>query len=293
MDNVIQLIISGILVGVSYAIFAAGLALIFGVMKIINFAHASFAVLAMYFPTFWFLEWWGIDPFVSAAIAFPMFFVLGYLTQRLLIDRVIGKPEAETATLIITMGFSLLIENLILVGWSGAPRIINRPYTLMTWRVGNILINHAQTYSLLISVVLIAGLFLFLNRTMIGRAIRAAADDPEGCAYMGINLRFVYALAFGLGIAITATGGCIMATYRPFNPFYGETIIIILFASVVLGGITSIAGALIGGLIIGLIQQLSILVISISLQNVAVFFIFVLFLYFRPQGLLGKKERVV
>lgn len=293
MDNVIQLIISGILVGVSYAIFAAGLALIFGVMKIINFAHASFAVLAMYFPTFWFLEWWGIDPFVSAAIAFPMFFVLGYLTQRLLIDRVIGKPEAETATLIITMGFSLLIENLILVGWSGAPRIINRPYTLMTWRVGNILINHAQTYSLLISVVLIVGLFLFLNRTMIGRAIRAAADDPEGCAYMGINLRFVYALAFGLGIAVTATGGCIMATYRPFNPFYGETIVIILFASVVLGGITSIAGALIGGLIIGLVQQLSILVISISLQNVAVFFIFVLFLYFRPQGLLGKKERVV
>jgi branched-chain amino acid transport system permease protein len=262
-------------------------------MKIINFAHASFAVLAMYFPTFWFLEWWGIDPFVSAAIALPMFFVLGYLTQRILIDRVIGKPEAETATLIITMGFSLLIENLILVGWSGAPRIINRPYTLMTWRVGNILINHAQTYSLLISVVLIVGLFLFLNRTMIGRAIRAAADDPEGCAYMGINLRFVYALAFGLGIAITATGGCLMATYRPFNPFYGETIIIILFASVVLGGITSIAGALIGGLIIGLIQQLSILAISISLQNVAVFFIFVLFLYFRPQGFLGKKERVV
>jgi branched-chain amino acid transport system permease protein len=291
MENVIQLLISGILVGFSYAVLASGLALIFGVMKIINFAHASFAVLAMYFPTFWFLEWWKVDPFVSAAIALPMYFILGYVTQRLLIERIVGGPE--TSTLIMTMGFSLLIDNFILIVWSGAPRIINQPYTLETWKIGKILINHAQTYSLLISIVLIAGLFVFLNRTMLGRAIKAAGDDPEGCAYMGINLRFVYAVAFGLGIAITATGGCIMATYRPFNPFYGESIIVILFASVVLGGMTSITGAVIGGLIIGIIQQLSSLVVAISLQNVAVFLIFVLFLYLRPQGILGKKERAI
>jgi branched-chain amino acid transport system permease protein len=128
---------------------------------------------------------------------------------------------------------------------------------------------------------------------MIGKAIKAAADDAEGCAYMGINLRLVYGVAFALGIAITATGGCLMATYRPFNPFYGESIVVILFASVVLGGMTSITGALIGGLIIGIIQQLSSLVVSISLQNVAVFMIFVLFLYLRPQGILGKKERLI
>lgn len=293
MENVIQLLISGILVGFSYAVLASGLALIFGVMKIINFAHASFAVLAMYFPTFWFLQWWKIDPFISAAIALPMFFVFGYITQRLLVERVIGGSESETQTLIMTMGFGLLIDNFILIGWSGAPRIINQPYTLETWRVGKILINHAQTYSLIISVVLIAGLFLFLNRTMIGKAIKAAGDDPEGCAYMGINLRYVYGVAFGLGIAITAVGGCIMATYRPFNPFFGESIVVILFASVVLGGMTSITGALLGGLIIGIIQQWSSLLVPISLQNVAVFLIFVLFLYLRPQGILGKKERVI
>jgi len=293
MENVVQLFVSGILVGFSYAVLASGLALIFGVMKIINFAHASFAVLAMYFPTFWFLQWWGIDPFLSAAIAMPLFFVFGYITQRVLIERVIGGPESETSTLIMTMGFSLLIDNFILIGWSGAPRIINQAYTLETWRIGKVLINHAQTYSLLISVVLIGGLFLFLNRTMLGRAIKAAGDDPEGCAYMGINLRFVYGIAFGLGIAITATGGCLMATYRPFNPFYGESIVVILFASVVLGGMTSITGALIGGLVIGIIQQLSSLFVSVSLQNVAVFLIFVLFLYLRPQGILGKKERAI
>jgi branched-chain amino acid transport system permease protein len=163
---------------------------------------------------------------------------------------------------------------------------------LETWRFGKVLINHAQTYSLLISVVLIVGLFLFLSRTMLGRAIKAAGDDPEGCAYMGINLRYVYGIAFGLGIAITATGGCIMATYRPFNPF-SEKASSSFFASVVLGGMTSIAGALIGGLIIGIIQQLSSLFVSISLQNVAVFMIFVLFLYLRPQGILGKKERAI
>lgn len=293
MENALQLIVSGILVGVSYGVLASGLALIFGVMKIINFAHADFAVLAMYFPTFWFLQWWNIDPFISAAIALPLFFVLGYVTQRLLLERVIGGSESETSTLIMTMGFSLLIDNLILIGWSGAPRIINQPYTLETWRVGKVLINHAQAYSLFISLVLIGGLFLFLNKTMIGKAIKAAGDDPEGCAYMGIDLHFVYGVAFALGIAITATGGCIMATYRPFNPFFGESIVVILFASVVLGGITSITGALVGGLIIGIIQQLSSFFVTVSLQNVAVFMVFVLFLYFRPQGLLGKKERVI
>lgn len=293
MENLIQLIVAGILTGVSYGVLAAGLALIFGVMKIINFAHAAFAVLAMYLPTFWFLQWWGIDPFISIFISLPIFFFLGYITQRLLVERVIGTPEAETSTLIITMGFSLLIENMILVVWSGFPRIINRPYTLATWNIHNILINQAQTYSLLISLILIIGLFLFLNKTIIGKGIRAAADDPEGCAYMGINLRFIYGLAFGIGIAITAAGGCMMATYRPFNPFFGETIIVILFSSVVLGGMTSITGALIGGLIIGLIQQLCTLLVPVALQNVAVFAIFVLCLYIRPYGILGKKGRMV
>jgi branched-chain amino acid transport system permease protein len=293
MQTFFQLVVAGIFVGVSYGVLAAGLALIFGVMKIINFAHAAFAVLAMYFPVFWFLEWWGIDPFISVFIALPIFFLLGYLIQRLLLERIIGDHESEAATLIMTMGFALLLENLMLIGWSGLPRIINQPYTLATWDVGGILVNQAQTYSLVISIGLIAGLFLFLNKTMIGRGVRAAADDPEGCAYMGIDLRFMYGIAFGLGIAVTAAGGCLMATYRPFNPFFGESIIIILFATVVLGGMRSITGALIGGLIIGLIQQLGTLVIPVALQNVAVFAIFLLFLYVRPQGILGKREREV
>jgi branched-chain amino acid transport system permease protein len=262
-------------------------------MKIINFAHAAFAVLAMYFPAFWFLRWWGVDPFLSAFIALPIFFVLGFVTQRLFIERVIGRPEAESSTLIMTLGFSLLIENFILLVWTGMPRIICQPYTLSTWDVGGVLINHAQTYSLIISLFLIGMLYLFLNKTMMGMGIKASADDPEGCAYMGINLRLVYGIAFGLGIALTAAGGCLMATYRPFNPFYGETIIVILFAAVVLGGMTSIAGALLGGLFIGLIQQLGTLVVPVSLQNVAVFLLFVIFLYVRPQGLLGKKGREI
>lgn len=293
MEVFIQLIVSGILVGVSYGVLAAGLALIFGVMKIINFAHATFAVLAMYFPTFWFLQWWGIDPFISVLISIPLFFIMGYIVQRVLIERVIGTPDAESSTLIMTLGFSLLIENMILIGWSGTPRIINQPYTMGTWDLEGVLINQAQSYSLIISIILIFGLFFLLNKTRIGRAIRAAADDPDGCAYMGINLKVVYGIAFGLGIAITAAGGCMMATYRPFEPFFGETIVVILFASVVLGGMMSIAGALIGGLLIGLVQQLSTLVVPIALQNVAVFAIFVLCLYLLPQGILGKKGRVV
>jgi branched-chain amino acid transport system permease protein len=293
METFIQLLVSGLLMGVSYGILAAGLALIFGVIKIVNFAHAAFAVLAMYFPAFWFLEWWGIDPFISSIIALPIFFVVGYGTQRMIIDKVIGTPAAEMSTLIVTMGLSLLIENGILIGWSGAPRIINLPYTLGSFKIGGILLNQAQTYSFVIALVLIAGLFVFLNKTMLGKAIRAVADDPESCAYMGINLRFAYCLAFGVGIAITASGGCLIATYRPFNPFYAETIIVIIFACCILGGVTSVQGALIGGIIIGCIQMLSTMVVAVALQNVAVFLLFVLFLYLKPEGLLGKKGRVV
>jgi branched-chain amino acid transport system permease protein len=293
METLIQLIVSGILMGVSYATMAAGLALIFGVMKLVNFAHGEFTVLAMYFPTYWFLDWWGIDPFLSAFIALPMFFLLGYIIHRVFLDSIIGTAEAEGSSVIITMGFSLLISNMILIGWSGAPRMINQPYTLAAWSFGKVFINHAQTYSLFISLGLIGGLFIFLNKTLIGKAIKAAADDPEGCAYMGINLHFVYALAFGVAIAITAAGGCLMATFRPFNPFYGETFILMLFSSIVLGGMTSIPGALLGGLIIGIVQQLSILAAPIGLQNVAVFAILLICLYVRPQGILGKKGRVV
>ena len=293
METFLQLLVSGLLMGVSYGVLAAGLALIFGVIKIVNFAHAAFAVLAMYFPAFWFLEWWGIDPFISSIIALPIFFVVGYGTQRMIIDKVIGTPAAEMSTLIVTMGLSLLIENGILIGWSGAPRIINLPYTLGSFKVGSILLNQAQTYSFFIALVLIAALFVFLNKTMLGKAIRAVADDPESCAYMGINLRFAYCLAFGVGIAITASGGCLIATYRPFNPFYAETIIVIIFACCILGGVTSVQGALIGGIMIGCIQMLSTMVVAVALQNVAVFLLFVLFLYLKPEGLLGRKGRVV
>jgi branched-chain amino acid transport system permease protein len=293
METFFQLLVSGLLMGVSYGVLAAGLALIFGVIKIVNFAHAAFAVLAMYFPAYWFLEWWGIDPFISSIIALPIFFVVGYATQRMIIDKVIGTPAAEMSTLIVTMGLSLLIENGILIGWSGAPRIINLPYTLGSFKVGSILLNQAQTYSFFIALVLIAALFVFLNKTMLGKAIRAVADDPESCAYMGINLRFAYCLAFGVGIAITASGGCLIATYRPFNPFYAETIIVIIFACCILGGVSSVQGALIGGIIIGCVQMLSTMVVAVALQNVAVFLLFVLFLYLKPEGLLGKKGRVV
>jgi branched-chain amino acid transport system permease protein len=293
MENAIQLFVQGLLVGMSYAVLAAGLTLIYGVMRIINFAHGAFAVLAMYFPTFWFLQWWGIDPFLSAAIALPLFFVFGFLIERLLFSRILGKATSETSTLIITMGVSLLIENLILIGWTGSPRIINQSYTLADWNIGYLQINHAQAYSMAGSIVLIAALYVFLNRTMIGKGIKAASDDPDGCAYMGVNLRYVYGVAFGVGIAVTAAGGCFMATYRPFDPFYGDGIVFILFAIVVLGGMGSIPGAVIGGLIIGVIQQMATLVVAVSLQDVAVFAIFLACLYCRPQGIFGKKERAI
>jgi branched-chain amino acid transport system permease protein len=293
MEYVIEVLISGILVGMSYAVIAVGLTLILGVLNIINFAHTSFAVLAMYIPTYTLYQRWGVDPFISAVIAVPMFFILGYIIQRVLLERATGENASEMSTLIITMGLSLLINNLILVIWKGAPRIINEPYTTGTWSFGNVLLNHAQTYSFFISCLIIIGMFIFLNRTMLGLGIKAAADNPQSCAYMGINLRFMYGIAFAIGIATTAAGGSLMATYRSFNPFYGDSIVVIIFACVILGGMGSILGAVIGAIIIGIVQQVSATLFTISIQNVAIFVIFVIVLYFRPQGILGKKERII
>ncbi len=291
MEEIIQTIVTGLLVGVSYAILAAGLSLIFGVLKIINFTHGNFVVLGMYFPAFFFLKWLGIDPFVSAFLALPIYFVFGYIVHRLLIEKTLGQEESSSA--IMTLGFALVLSNLMLMVWTGAPRMIDQPYTTATWSVGNILINQAQGYSMFIALILIAGLFLFLNRTLTGKAIRAAADDPEGCAYMGINVNFVYALAFAVGTSITAAGGCLLATYRPFDPFYGGVFTILLFCCVILGGLTSLTGAVIGGVIIGLLQQLSTLVIPVDLSNAAVFMVLLICLYILPHGLFGKKGREI
>jgi branched-chain amino acid transport system permease protein len=159
--------------------------------------------------------------------------------------------------------------------------------------VGPVLINQARTYAFAMAVLLALAVYLFLSRTDLGKALRAAADDPEAAGYQGISVPTMHAVAFGIGIALVAAAGGLLATYHPIEPTVAVNFIVLMFVAVVLGGLGSIPGAFAGGLLIGLVQSLTLLLLPLQLQNVGVFIAFLLVLYLRPQGLFGRRLRTV
>src|SRR5713101_5455373 len=260
-----------------------GLALIFGVMRVVNFAQGDFMMLGMYL-TYYYAVALGIDPLLGALVTIPPFFVLGLLIHRVFLARVTGggDPNREMdAQLILTLGMSLIITNATTMILSPMPRAIRTAYATQAFAVGPLLLNQARTYA------------FFLARTDLGKALRAAADDPEAASYQAINVRAMHGVAFGVGIALVAAAGGLLATYYPIEPNVAVNFIVLMFVAVVLGGLGSIPGAFVGGLAIGLVQSLTLLVLPLQLQNVGVFVAFLVVLYVRPQGLFGRRARTV
>lgn len=290
--TVLQYLLTGVLVGGAYALLAAGLGLIFGVMKIVNFAQADFMMLAMYAA---FILWSGpsIDPFVAMPLVFLVFLIIGMAMHRGLVSRVTGKHENHDAQVILTLGVGLVLQTAVLLWFSSTPKLLALPYAQDGWRIGSLYIDRPRLMAFCVAVVVAVALFAFLRKTMTGRAIRAASENWEAATYMGINLAKVHRLAFGLGIGITALGGVALATFQPIYPFVGLNFIVIMFAAVVLGGLGSVPGAFVGGLLIGVIQSVSQLWSSAALSNAYVFAIFLLVLVVRPQGLFGQKQRTI
>jgi branched-chain amino acid transport system permease protein len=173
------------------------------------------------------------------------------------------------------------------------PRGIRTGYATQAFTVGPVLLNQARSYAFLMALVLAAAVYVFLTRTDAGRALRAAADDPEAASYQGIDVRAMHGLAFGTGIALVAAAGGLLATYHPIEPSIAANFIVLMFVAVVLGGLGSIPGAFVGGLVIGLVQSLTLLVLPFQLQNTGVFIAFLLVLYLRPQGFFGRRARAV
>jgi branched-chain amino acid transport system permease protein len=287
-----QFLLTGVLVGGAYALLSAGLGLIFGVMRIVNFAQADFMMLAMYVA---YLVWAGprLDPFLMAPLVLVVFAVFGMLIHRTLIVQVTGRRENHDAQVILTLGLGLILQTAVLLTFSSTPKLLALPYARDGWDIGPIYVDLPRLFSFLMAVVVAAGLFLFLKKTMLGRAIRASAENWEAATYMGINIGKVHRLAFGLGIGITALGGIALATFQPLTPFIGLNFIVVMFAAVVLGGLGSIPGAFVGGLLIGVIQSVSQIWSPAALSNVYVFTVFLLVLIFRPQGLFGTRQRVI
>jgi branched-chain amino acid transport system permease protein len=205
-----------------------------------------------------------------------------------------GDPQRlMDAQLILTLGLSLIITNGTTMLLTPMPRGIRTAYATQAFALGPLLLNQARSYAFAMALLLAGLVYLFLARTDLGKALRAAADDPEAAGYQGIDVRAMHGLAFGVGIALVAAAGGLLATYHPIEPTVAVNFIVLMFVAVVLGGLGSIPGAFAGGLLIGLVQSLTLLILPFQLQNVGVFITFLLVLYLRPQGLFGQRLRAV
>lgn len=286
METFFQSLVNGTLTGSLYAMIGVGLTVIFGVMRIINLAHGEMVMLGM-FSAYWSFTLGKIDPFLSAVFWVPLFFVAGMLTYRYLLKAIM--PGGELNTLLYTAGLSLLVANIALFIWTGDYRTLNLPYAMTPLRPFGIAVPVPLAIAFVLASLITAGLYLFLGRTDIGRAVRATSQNPEAAALMGINVERVSMITFGLGTALAATAGVLLVPSLYLYPTVGEILIVKCFVIVVLGGLGSIPGAIAGGLLLGMVESLGAVYISVAYKDAIGFVMFLLVLLFRPQGLFGAR----
>ncbi len=285
MNTLAQVILDGLLTGMLYALVAAGLSLIWGVMDIIHFAHGEFLMVAMYL-SFWLGALAGVDPVVSWIASGVFLFLIGALTYRLVISRCIGK--SAMAPLLATFGLSLLLKNLCMNRFSPNFRLLQD--TLLegrTLKFGGIVVGMPQLVTGIFSLVMLLALFYLIKRTRLGWAIQATAMDREAAELMGIHTDRIYLLVFGLGGACVGVAGGLMTSYLAVHPEVGGLFGLIAFLIVALGGFGSIPGALAAALIIGLVEALAGFYIAPVFKYVAVFMIYLIVVMVRPKGLFG------
>lgn len=285
--------LNGILVGAMLGGIALGLSLIFGVLRIVNFAHGSFLMLALY-TAFWLQKLGGIDPYLSVPIAAPLMFALGYCVQCIVIGPLIRRERAlvvePISALLLTAGVCILIDNLALMAFG--PNVRSTPSALRvgSFMLGPFPVNGFRVIAAAAALVLATGVWLWLAHTDMGRAIRATAQNRDAAAMSGIDVPRVYNVTFGLGCALVGVMGCLIAPFIPITPQVGLTFGIKSFIVVVLGGIGSIAGSLVGGIVIGLFESLAAQFVATPTASIFSLGLFILILLVRPQGLMGAAK---
>jgi len=284
--ELLQAVVNGLLIGGVYAVISIGLTLVFGVMSIVNFAQAEFLMIGMYVGYYGWLRF-GLDPILGAPIAFGIAFVIGVLIQRFLIERVIHAPDV--AQIFLTVGLLIVLENLALVLFGSEFKSVRTGYQTSALSVGGLIIGVPYLFAFAVSGVVGILLWAFLRFTWIGQAMRATAQNGVAALSLGINIRRVRQVAFGLGVGLTALGGSVILPYYTASPTSGGQFVVLMFTVVVLGGLGSVLGAVFGGLAVGVIQSVSTLVMPIQLQNLALFVVFIAMLAVRPQGLLASR----
>jgi branched-chain amino acid transport system permease protein len=280
--------IGGVFLGAVYALVALGLTLIYGVLHIINFAHGSLLMLAM-FAVFFLWRLLGIDPYLAMLIVVPGGFAFGYALQRTVISKTShGRDEI---ILLVTLGIAIVIENAALFLFSADEHQVQVPYDLDGIDLGVTYVVYPQLAALFGSLLITLLLWLFMTRSDTGKAIRAVAKERQGARLVGINVEHIFAVSFGIGTACVAAAASLLAPTYAVHPQFGYLFVLIAFTVVVLGGMGSFVGALVGGFIIGITEQLGRLYLGESLGLITISAIFILILLFRPTGLFGQRLR--
>jgi branched-chain amino acid transport system permease protein len=279
-------VLNGLTTGALYALVALGLTLIYGVLHIINFAHGALLMIGLYAVYFLNVQF-GVDPYVSLLIVPPLMFALGYALQRGIITR--ASHGRDENILLVTLGLSIVIENLSLFVFKSDTRVIDTPYSFEVVEILGAFLPLPKVVAFAGAFVTAGILWVLMSKTDLGKAIRALAKERKGAKLVGINTEHVYAMSFGLGIACLGVAACLLLPSYYVSPQVGHGFVLIAFTIVVLGGMGSFVGALIGGLIIGVVEALGGLFLGESLGQIGIFAIFILVLIFRPTGLLGHK----
>jgi branched-chain amino acid transport system permease protein len=287
-NMLIQTIVNGILIGGIYALVALGLTLIFGVMKVINFAQGALLMVGMYI-TFGFSQWFGLNPYLTIPFSFFLVFLLGGAIQRTVMEKVNDAPAHNQ--LLVTLGVMMVIENLALVFLSPDFKRVKVESLEQSWRLGDILLDKPRFIAFLFVIVFVSALYWLLHHTRIGKAIRATAIDKDGAMLVGIKVKRIHLIVFGIGTALAGVAGTLLTPFFFISPHVGNIFLLKAFVVVVLGGLGNFVGTFIAGLIIGIAESIGGVYLSGNLRDLVTYVIFVLVLLFRPNGLFGGKNR--
>ncbi len=280
-----QGLLSGLLFGGVYSLMAVGLTLIFGVMRVVNFAHGDMMVWGMYLA--WMLATrLGVDPYAGFVVCAGALFLLGSVVQRTLVDRIVDAPHEMQ--ILLMLGVALVLENAALVAFGPDPQRVRSPLTGSTLWLGPLFVDVGRLLTFGLAVVLTAALYLFLARTRLGRSVRAAADNPYGALVIGTDVRRVYAVAFGIGAACVGAAGALVSPILPFQPAGGLSLSVASFNIVIIGGMGSLLGAFVGGLLVSVAESMGAVFLAPSMKELVSFSLLIAILLFRPAGLFGK-----
>jgi branched-chain amino acid transport system permease protein len=286
IDVYLNVTVAGILTGLVYGLMALGLSVIFGVVRVVNFAHGEMMSIAMYLTVLLFSSL-NLDPLVMLVPIAAVLFVFGYALQAGLINPFIRRPEHSQFLLLVAL--ALIIVNSLLIVFGPDARTVQTAYAFDSFEVGPLIIDATKLYAGAAAVLVAALLFVFFRFVPLGKAIRACADNYTGALVVGLDVKRLYALTFGLGAACVGAAGVMMTLIVDVTPMIGPTYTLLAFVIVITGGLGSMAGALLGGLLIGVTEALAGLLFTPSAKSMFAFAILVLVLLFRPQGILGRR----